>query len=119
MLEARGESDTRGLNEFKKFMEEAEVGLTRKEVEKMRGARGGAGSSKSKEGTAEGTPAAEGTADGSAEREGKAVVGRDVEEQVLDLSLVKTDPKKVYPLIYYALKVGRSHAGALFLRVEC
>lgn len=25
---------------------------------------------------------------------------------VLDLSLVKTDPNKLYPLIYFALKVG-------------
>jgi pre-mRNA-splicing factor 18 len=28
------------------------------------------------------------------------------EPEVLDLELVKTEPKKVYPLIYYALKVG-------------
>jgi pre-mRNA-splicing factor 18 len=104
LLEERGESDTRGLNEFKKFMEEAEVGLTRKEVEKMRGAST-AKSNKSKEGTAEGTPGAGEAEEGAGEGSRKAVA-RDAEEQILDLSLVKTDPKKVYPLIYYALKVS-------------
>lgn len=105
LLEERGQSDTQGLNEFKKFMEEAETGLTRKEVEKMRGAAGK--SIKSKEGTADGTPGAR-EEEGVAERSGKAVAARDAEEQILDLSLVKTDPKKVYPLIYYALKVSPS-----------
>jgi pre-mRNA-splicing factor 18 len=107
LLEERGQSDTQGLNEFKKFMEEAETGLTRKEVEKMRGASTAGKSGKSKEGTAEGTPGA-GEEQGVAEGSGKAVAARDAEEQILDLSLVKTDPRKVYPLIYYALKVSLS-----------
>jgi pre-mRNA-splicing factor 18 len=36
----------------------------------------------------------------------KAEDGKDAREQVdtLDLSLVKTDPQKLYPIIYYALK---------------
>lgn len=103
LLEERGESNTQGLNEFKKFMEEAETGLTLKEIENKRGAV--SKSSKSKEGTADGTPGF-GEADESAGSNGKAVAPRDAEEQILDLTLVKTDPKKVYPLIYYALKVS-------------
>lgn len=36
---------------------------------------------------------------------GKKREGRDAEaQQVLDLELVKTDPDKLYPIIYYALK---------------
>lgn len=30
--------------------------------------------------------------------------GKDVGGEVLDLNLVKTDPNKLYPIIYYALK---------------
>lgn len=103
LLEERGESQ--GVNEFKKFMEEAETGLTLKEVERMRQAA--SKSSKSKEGTAEASPA-EGEPKESAVASGsKTGSGKEAEEQILDLGLVKSDPKKVYPLIYYALKVSR------------
>lgn len=105
LLEERGESNPQGVNEFKKFMEEAETGLTLKEVEKMRQAA--SKSSKSKERTAEASPAEGETAEKAASGS-KAVTAKEAEEQLLDLSLVKRDPKKVYPLIYYALKVSRS-----------
>lgn len=85
-------------------MEEAETGLTLKEVERMRQAA--SKSSKSKEGTAEASPA-EGELKESAVASGsKPGSGKEVEERILDLGLVKSDPKKVYPLIYYALKVS-------------
>ena len=40
-----------------------------------------------------------------AKEKGKKKEGKEAEaQQVLDLELVKTDPDKLYPIIYYALK---------------
>lgn len=50
-------------------------------------------------GTGTGTP----VDDGKKEREEQR---RKVADQVLDLRLIKDDPPKLYPIIYYALKVG-------------
>ena len=41
-------------------------------------------------------------ADKARKKEGRE--GRDIGVEVLDLNLVKTDPDKLYPIIYYALK---------------
>lgn len=35
---------------------------------------------------------------------------RKVADQVLDLDLIKSDPQKLYPIMYYVLKVGLSQA---------
>ena len=58
----------------------------------------GKGKGKGREGDAEGEDGEDG--DDQSRRKKRE------EPEVLDLELVKTEPKKVYPLIYYALKVG-------------
>ncbi|KAJ9097668.1 hypothetical protein QFC21_004705 [Naganishia friedmannii] len=105
LLEERGGSTAQGQNEFKKFLEEAETGLSMKEEEKKRQpAAAAAKSTKSRDDTADGTPGAGNEYEETAAQKSKAVSTTEGEEQVLDLNLVKTDPRKVYPLIYYALK---------------
>jgi pre-mRNA-splicing factor 18 len=104
LLEERGGSTAQGQNEFKKFLEEAETGLSIKEEDKKR--QPAAKSTKSRDDTADGTPTGAGDDSEEVSAQGsKTVSTTSGEEQVLDLNLVKTDPRKVYPLIYYALKV--------------
>ncbi|KAJ9123929.1 hypothetical protein QFC22_000720 [Naganishia vaughanmartiniae] len=108
-------------NEFKKFLEEAETGLERKEEDRRQRQQPAAAKAKAKsrDVTADpsrtGTPAAHGDDDDDDDddddsedkspRESTAVPAtKHEDEQILDLNLVKTDPRKVYPLIYYALK---------------
>jgi len=86
-----------GLNDFKKAMAEMEEDEKRKEVERR--SRSMADKAK-RDADAEGADGADG-GDGKQQPD-KAE--QEEEETVLDLNLVKTDPKKVYPLIYYALK---------------
>ncbi|KAJ9118951.1 hypothetical protein QFC24_005917 [Naganishia onofrii] len=103
LLEERGGSTAQGQNEFKKFLEEAETGLSIKEEDKKR--QPAAKSTKSRDDTADGTPTGAGDDSEDVSAQGsKTVSTTSGEEQVLDLNLVKTDPRKVYPLIYYALK---------------
>ena len=74
------------LNDFKKALEEMEMGMNEKEeVRKAAKGPGGAGEKSAVEGLGMGMG----------------------EGQVLDLGLIKEDPDKLYPLIYYALKVSR------------
>ena len=77
LIEERGTERQGGQNDFKKALEDVE------NVEKEMNAKGTAGGSGGKK------------------------LKEDVEQQVngvLDLGLVKTDPDKLYPIIYYALK---------------
>ena len=53
-------------------------------------------------GTGAGSEAAN-AADEKREREAQR---RKVADQVLDLDLIKSDPQKLYPIMYYVLKVG-------------
>lgn len=87
-MEERGGAANPGLNDFKKALEEMELGMNEKEeVRKAKkgGAAGGEGAAAGKGGDGLGMGMGEGG--------------------VLDLGLIKSDPDKLYPLIYYALKV--------------
>lgn len=88
LLDERGGKQG-GHNEFKKALEEAQKAMEYREIDdRAKGkARGGDDVGSTQDGA------------GSARRK------RD-EVEVLDLELVKTEPRKVYPLIYYALKVS-------------
>ncbi|KAL7417268.1 Prp18 domain-containing protein [Mrakia frigida] len=86
-MEERGGAANPGLNDFKKALEEMELGMNEKEeVRKAKkgGAAGGEGAAAGKGGDGLGMGMGEGG--------------------VLDLGLIKSDPDKLYPLIYYALK---------------
>lgn len=85
LLEERGGGRE---NEFRKTVADLERGRAEKEAAGV-----GAGS---------GSGAASAGKTGGAKEEKKVEVG------LIDMGLVKTDPNKLYPLIYYALKVGRN-----------
>lgn len=68
--------------------------MDEKELRKQAGASHRAGEDKDKEKD-------EGAAMEAGKEEKRKEVG------IIDLSLVKTDPNKLYPLIYYALKVSQ------------
>jgi hypothetical protein len=88
LLEERGGGRE---NEFRKTVADLERGRAEKEAA---GVGAGSGS---------GNPSA-GKNGGGGKEEKKVEVG------LIDMGLVKTDPNKLYPLIYYALKVGRNTA---------
>ena len=88
LMEERGGAGG-SLNDFKKALEEMEMGMNEKE--EVRKAAKGPGGAEAKS-TAEGLGMGMG------------------EGQVLDLGLIKSDPDKLYPLIYYALKVCTPHS---------
>lgn len=92
LLDERGGQG--GTNEFKKALEEAQKAMDYREIDNR-----GKGKGKGREGDGDGE---DGEGDESVSRRKLRE-----EPEVLDLELVKTEPKKVYPLIYYALKVGR------------
>ncbi|KAG5646095.1 hypothetical protein DXG03_004334 [Asterophora parasitica] len=79
LIEEKGHERQGGQNDFKKALEDVEN--VEKELQKKNQSHGGKGKKKGKEGDAE-----------------QQAVG------VLDLGLVKSDPDKLYPIIYYALK---------------
>ncbi|KAG8908332.1 mRNA splicing protein prp18 [Tulasnella sp. 403] len=101
-LELIEENDTAkegagGLNDFKRLMAGMEEGLDAKEAERrlLSGAKAA-------------SPAADGSGNEKdvkgkrADRDPKGREGKATE--VLDLSLIQTDPKQLYPLVYRALK---------------
>ena len=84
-MEERGGSAGGGLNDFKKALEDMQAGMDEKEQHK-----------KSNKAAA------------ASEGPSKAAIGLGMgmgEGGVIDLGLLKTDPDKLYPLIYYAIKV--------------
>lgn len=96
LLDEKGGAASRGgQNDFKKAMEEMEAEEKRKEAERRNRQLAKKGEERA---------ARDGGADGASALAIKEEPIQD-EETVLDLDLVKTNPKKVYPLIYYALKV--------------
>jgi pre-mRNA-splicing factor 18 len=91
-LELLDERDPKaaGTNEFRRALEEAEKAMEYREIEGR-----GKGKGKGRE------------EDGDGEEDGHIAKRKKREEPaILDLELVKTEPKKVYPLIYYAIKVN-------------
>lgn len=98
LMEERGGS-AGGLNDFKKALEDLE--LARDEKEEVRKAKQGGKVAEDAAGTGE-DAAPVGTGK-SAKKDGEGMgMG---EGGVLDLELIKSEPDKLYPLIYYALKV--------------
>lgn len=88
-----------GRNEFAKAMEGLEKGAELEEMKKK------AALAKLDKGKGKATEGEEGPV--QAEEEGGQVVKKEEEGEVLvDVSLVKTNPHKVYPQIYKALKVS-------------
>ena len=91
LIEERGERGG-GQNVFRRALEEMEGALNMEEIEKNaehpdkgKAVAGDAGETKAGAGSGEAKAAGD-------------------ENTVLDLTLVKTNPDKLYPLIYYALK---------------
>ncbi|WWD21344.1 hypothetical protein CI109_105828 [Kwoniella shandongensis] len=113
LLEERSGGSHHGRNDFKKALEEMESGLDKKEVEKKARELHRLAEERVKEKEKEGTPgAAGGTSGNASEQESGKDASAATEEKkrrgadlgVLDLGLIKSDPNKLYPLIYYALK---------------
>lgn len=86
LLEARGEG---GQNDFKRTLEGMETSMEEKSLKEMAKLLH-----------------AKAVQDKPIEEAVKEKEKKYVETGVIDLSLVKEDPNKLYPLIYYALKVG-------------
>lgn len=104
LLEERGPSGGQGRNDFKKALEEMESGLDKKDVErKARELHRLAEERGKKEGSAVSGEGDSKEVDGKEGKEDKKKKGVDM--GILDLKLIKTDPNKLYPIIYYALKV--------------
>jgi len=81
-----------GTNEFKKALEEAQKAMDYRDMDGRAKGKG-----KGREGEGQGEDEDEASASKRRRRE---------EPEILNLDLVKSEPKKVYPLIYYALKVN-------------
>ena len=82
-----------GGNEFKKALEEAQKAMDYRDIDGRAKGKG-----KGRDGEGQGEDEDEASASKRRRRE---------EPEILNLDLVKSEPKKVYPLIYYALKVSR------------
>ncbi|KAK8844000.1 hypothetical protein IAR55_006793 [Kwoniella newhampshirensis] len=107
LLEERGErSGAHGRNDFKRALEEMESGLDKKEVEKKARELHRLAEERVKEKEKEegGTPGRLSDQDGKEAANAEEKKRRGADLGVLDLGLIKTDPNKLYPLIYYALK---------------
>lgn len=89
LLEERGgNKQGAGLNDFRRVMEHMEQGLNVEDaVKRLLG-----------QGQQSQTPGEDG------ETKAEPVSERTDEEQLIDLGLIKSDPEKLYPLIYYAIK---------------
>lgn len=87
-------------------MKDMESGYEAKEEDKRSRAMHLLATAREREGS--GTPGAgageKGGADEKREREEQR---RKVADQVLDLGLIKSDPQKIYPIMYYVLKVDQ------------
>lgn len=98
------ESREGGQNEFKKTLEGMENSMEEKkltEMAKLLHAKAVAEKERVEAVSELGT-----TEDGKGEVQGSLKGKAVVDTGVLDLSLVRDDPKKLYPIIYYALKVS-------------
>ena len=85
------------MNDFRRTLADMESGMDARDVER-------------KAKLSHRTRADVEEADGEVEKEDGVGVGKKVKNMevgVIDLKLIKTDPNKLYPLVYYALKVSR------------
>lgn len=86
------------MNDFKRVMENMEQGLNVEDaVKRLLNSKGG----EPKDGEGGGEAGVKGGKDGASTPD-RAVLAD--EEQIIDLNMVKTDPEKLYPVIYYAIK---------------
>ena len=120
LLEERGGSQKQGHNDFRKLMADLDSGYEAREEEKKAKAahRTGEGGGATLTGTAGGQAVAstEGVDGAGAIGDGEVVdilaegkkgdKRKGAETGPLDLSLIRTDPNKLYPLIYYFWKVS-------------
>ncbi|WVQ93133.1 hypothetical protein IAU59_000197 [Kwoniella sp. CBS 9459] len=108
LLEERGGRGQGGRNDFMKALEEMESGLDKKDVERkareLHRLTEEKGLKDKQE--QEASAAVDATATIADKKDDKAEEKkrRGADMGVLDLSLIKTNPDKLYPLIYYALK---------------
>ncbi|WVQ63824.1 uncharacterized protein L199_001979 [Kwoniella botswanensis] len=96
-----------GRNDFMKALEEMESGLDKKEIERKARELHKQSEEKSKitqneNDHTDGNGDKEG--DGEGEKKDGTLKKRGQNMGILDLGLIKSDPNKLYPLIYYALK---------------
>jgi pre-mRNA-splicing factor 18 len=104
LLEKTSGTSSQGFNDFNKLMKDMESGYeAREEEKKARAMHRLADENKAEGSETLGAGATAGTLDEKREREEQR---RKVADQVLDLDLIKSDPQKLYPIIYYVLKVG-------------
>jgi pre-mRNA-splicing factor 18 len=105
LLEEKGGGGS-GLNDFRKTLANMESSMDEKEAGKLARLT-------HEKAAAEASKQQSSTEDGPAEEE-KETSGKSkdkmkgMEVALIDLKLVKSDPNKLYPLIYYALKVCSS-----------
>lgn len=85
LLEERGSDKSSGLNDFRRVMEHMEQGLNVEDAVKR-------------------LVVQDQNEKGKDKSQGPGDEKQSAEEGVLDLDLIKTDPDKLYPLIYYAIK---------------
>lgn len=102
LLEKTGGTSSQGFNDFHKLVKDMESGYEAREEEKK--SRAIHRLAADREGEGSGTPGASAAAtlDEKREREEQR---RKVADEVLNLDLIKSDPQKLYPIIYYVLKV--------------
>jgi pre-mRNA-splicing factor 18 len=99
LLQERGSTSAgAGQNDFRKMLEEMESGAAEEEIKKKAKELHRANADKD---------AAGGEGEAPVKEVEVSAKQRVADMPVLDLSLIKSDPNKLYPLIYYALKVGR------------
>ena len=111
LIEERSEGQR---NDFMRKMEGMEMGFRMEEVARQGGSAGGAAEKRDKEGVTKGKGKAvnggdEGPAPAPEEKDGEDKEKKEPnpkdEEVLVNVSLVRTNPHKVYPQIYHALKV--------------
>jgi len=112
LIEERGGAGGQGLNDFRKTLADMENGMDARDVERKAKASHRSGVPV-KKGDDEGENGKDRT-EGEKKEDGRKM--KVVDGGVIDLKLVKSDPNKLYPLIYFALKVSWfSTSGVLML----
>jgi pre-mRNA-splicing factor 18 len=96
LMEKTSGSSSQGFNDFHKLVKDMEMNQEAREEEKR---------AKMFHKLAQERESGSSTSVDDSKRE-REEQRRKVADQVLDLKLIKDDPPKLYPIIYYALKVG-------------
>ena len=111
LLEKTSGSSSQGFNDFNKLLKDMESGYEAREEEKKSRAMHRQGGDEEGGTAGMGAGAGSEAATAAEEKREREAQRRKVADQVLDLDLIKTDPQKIYPIMYYVLKVDpRSRA---------